>query len=297
MVRYANNPTATTITQKRNRDGVTFPAVTVCNLNRFKRSVFESIVDESVLKALRELITSPSDVCNNNTATDYLNRSNISYRHIQDVARYQTEDLIVTCTYGGEDCNHTDFNEVLTRLGYCYTFNSGKRTNKQLLKSKGIGTGYGLFLILNIEQSEYLEWPMGLDAGVKVIIHSKDQSPVPGDTGIAIAPGRNTFIGIRERNVTDTSSTGERSGRCKGVRDTGGFNFLQERFLYTSPACRKDCFFTRITEECRCIDASVPAPPSSSRYHGYPDCSPVELYCCASNYYNTAQVSDDIIRL
>ena len=292
MVIYAKNPTATTITQRTNRQGeLTFPAVTICNLNRFKRSDYESIVDKAVLNTLRELFASPNSVCNNGTATGFLNQSNVNYRHIQDVARHQAKDLIVRCTYAGEDCNHTDFSEVLTRLGYCYTFNSPGRM--PLLKSQGIGTRYGLSLMLNIEQDEYLEWPVGLDAGVKVMIHSQDQPPLPDDGGIAVAPGRNMLVGIQERNVLDTSTNaiGKRTGRCRDIKDTGGFNFLQERFQYTSPACRSDCFFTKITEECRCIDSSAPAPPPSSRYHGYNDCSPVELYCCTSDYYNRVQVS------
>ena len=289
MVEYANRPTATTITQRTNRKGeLTFPAVTLCNLNRFKRSVYESlIVDKGALSAL---FASPSSVCNNDTASGFLSRSNISYRHIQDVARHQAKDLIVQCTYAGEDCNHTDFSEVLTRLGYCYTFNSGS-LGLPLLKSQGIGTRYGLSLTLNIEQDEYLEWPVGLDAGVKVMVHSQDHPPVPDDGGIAIAPGRNMLVGIRERNVVDRSTNGKRTGRCKDKRDTNGFNFLQERFPYTSSACHLDCFFTNIAEECRCIDSSIPAPPPSSRYHGYSDCSPVELYCCASDNYNRVLVS------
>ena len=293
MVLYANNPTATTITQRTNPNGrLTFPAVTVCNLNLFKRSIFESLVHEGVLSALRELLASPSSVCNNDTVTEFLSRSNISYRHIQDVARHQAKDLIARCTYAGEECNYTDFSEVLTRLGYCYTFNSGRIPNRSLLKSQGIGTRYGLSLTLNIEQDEYLEWPLEHDAGVRVMIHSQDQPPAPDDSGIAIAPGRNMLVGIRERNVLDTSSNGQRTGRCKDIKDIGGFNFLQERFhRYSSSACREDCFFTKIAEGCRCIDNSVPAPPPSSRYQRYNDCSPVELYCCASDFYTRVQVS------
>ena len=294
MVEYANRPTATTITQRRNRqDELTFPAVTVCNLNRFKRSVYESLIaDRGALSALGELFTSSSSVCNNTTATGVLNRSNISYRHIQDTARHQARDLIVNCMYAGEECSHTNFSEVLTRLGYCYTFNSeASRMPLSLLKSQGIGIRYGLSLVLNIEQDEYLEWPVGLDAGVKVMIHSQDHPPTPDDAGIAIAPGRNMLIGIQERKVVDRSTNGKRTGRCKDKKDTSGFNFLQGRFSYTSSACWSDFLFTKIASECGCIDRGIPAPPPSSRYHGYRDCSPVELYCCASDYYNRALVS------
>ena len=297
IIYLAGDPTTTTVTQKVNRDGIVFPAVTICNVNLFKKSTFESMVDENELSVLTDIFMNPSKACTNET-TDYLSRlgSNISYRHIQDVARHQAEDLIVKCTYGGKDCNHTDFSEVLTRLGYCYTFNSGNgMTDKTLLKSQGIGTRYGLFLMLNIEQDEYLEWPVGLNAGVRVAIHPHDQPPVPEDLGIAIPPGRNVFIGIRQKSVTDTSAIGRIEGRCRDVEDTSRFNFLQERFQYSSTACIKDCLFTNITEECHCVETGINTPPASSRYHGrFPDCSAVDL-CCILEFYNRATVSVAII--
>ena len=109
---------------------------------------------------------------------------------------------------------------MLTRLGYCYMFNS-----QSLLKYQGIGLRYGLSLVLNIELDEYLEWPVGLDAGVKVMIHSQDHPPTLDDAGIAIAPGRNMLVGIQERKLMDRSTNGKRTGRCKDRKDTRGFNF------------------------------------------------------------------------
>ena len=292
IIYLARDPTVTTVTQKVNREGIMFPAVTICNTNIFKRSVFESMVDENEVSALMDILINSSEVCTNRTFIDYLNRSNISYRRIQDVARHQAKDLIVGCTYAGEDCNHTDFSEVLTRLGYCYTFNSGRMANRPLLKSQGIGTRYGLSLILNIEQDEYLDLPVALSsAGVRVAIHPQNEPPVPEDLSIAIPPGRNMFIGIRQKNVSDTSAISRKERRCRDVRDTGRFNFLQERFQYSSLACLEDCFFTNITEECRCIETGVNTPPPSSRYHGrFPDCSSVHL-CCVLEYYYRAIVS------
>ena len=43
-------------------------------------------------------------------------------------ARYRVEDLITRCEFATNDCgNLTEvFEPVLTNLGICYTFNSGK---------------------------------------------------------------------------------------------------------------------------------------------------------------------------
>ena len=293
IIYLAGDPTVTTVTQKVNSGGITFPAVTICNANIFKRSVFESMVDESELRALTHIFINPSEACNNDTVTELLNQSNISYRHIQDVARHQAKDFIMQCTYAGEECNHTDFSEVLTRLGYCYTFNSGRIANRPLLKSQGIGTRYGLSLMLNIEQDEYLDLPTEFSAaaGVRVAIHPHNQPPVPYDLSIAIPPGRNMLIGIRQKDVSDTSKISRKEGRCRDVRDTSRFNFLQKMFQYSSLACLEDCLFTNITEECDCIETSINTPPPSSRfYKQYPDCSSVHL-CCVLEHFNGAVVS------
>ena len=292
-IRYlAGDPTTTTVTQKVNRNGIWFPAVTICNVNVLKRSVFESMVDESMLNVLTSVfVDRQSEMCYNETLIEYLNQSNLSYRHIQDVARHQAKDLIVSCTFAGEECSHTDFSEVLTRLGYCYTFNNGgKHGDRPLLKSQGIGVRYGLSLILNIEQDEYLEWPLGLNAGVMVAIHPQNYPPVPDDIGIAVPPGRNMFIGIRQKNLSDTSTISQKERRCREVDDTSGFNFLHNISQYSSFACLVDCFFTNITEQCKCIETSVNTPPASSPYHQLPDCSSAHL-CCVLEYYDKAHVS------
>ena len=290
----AGDPTSTTISQIGNpQDGITFPAVTVCNLNLIKRSVVESLVDENTTHALIDLLLNPSTMCENYTRlSDYLMRvipSNLSYRHIQDVARHRAEDMFVRCTYAGEECSHTDFDEVLTRLGYCYTFNSGRASNKPILKSRGTGTRYGLTLQMNVEQDDYL-LPARFDAGVKVAIHPQDEPPEPDDIGIAVPPGRNMFIGMRQKYVTDTSTSTRREGRCQEVEDTSGFNFLQERFQYSSLACLVDCFYSSIADECGCVETGVESPPPSSRYVGLRDCSSVDL-CCVLYFYDKAHVS------
>ena len=282
----AHDPTMTTITQKVNQNGISFPSVTICNVNPFKRSVLESMVDKSMLSVLINLFVDPgTESCYNETVKDYLKKSNLSHRQIQYRARHQAKDLIVDCTFAGKECNHTNFSEVLTRLGYCYTFNSGA-----LLKSEGIGVRYGLFLRLNIEQEEYLESPLGFNAGVMVAIHHHNHPPVPDDIGIAVPPGKNAFIGLRQINVSDISSVSKKEKRCRDVEDNSDFNFLREKFQYSSFACLVDCFFTNITKECNCIETGINTPPPQSPFRHFPDCSSVHL-CCVLKYYDRAHVS------
>ena len=138
IIYLASDPTSTTVTTKSNKDGIVFPAVTICNLNIIKRSEFARSVNESELMALDQLFFAADQVCENHTVfNDYLSTvipNSFSYRRLQDVARHRAEDMIVECSYAGEECSYADFSEVLTRLGYCYTFNGGTLANKTLMK-------------------------------------------------------------------------------------------------------------------------------------------------------------------
>ena len=39
---------------------------------------------------------------------------------------HQIKDTLVDCTWNGDDCNEKNFTAVLTSMGLCHTFNSGK---------------------------------------------------------------------------------------------------------------------------------------------------------------------------
>lgn len=55
----------------------------------------------------------------------------------------------------------------------------------------------GLKLILNIQQDEYVN-AITEGAGARVVVHSQDYMPLPGDEGILVSPGDITSIGMRQ---------------------------------------------------------------------------------------------------
>ena len=301
-IRYlAGQPTATTISIKREAS-LAFPSITVCNLNLARRSYLEANgLDEFVSSAFQAPVTDAngfSSMCQSDALPLIPALRNVSsgrsgmrlgqnaiFHTVQFEGRHFLEDFVVECYFRGRRCNITeDFEPVLTQLGYCYTFNSG-RNERPALFANGTGPRQGLQLLLNIQQSEYIASPNG-DAGVKIAVHPQGEPGEPSNDGVAVPPGRNAFLALRERRVMDRSSG--RRDTCRESNDKEGFNFLQEEYNYSTTACLIDCFFTSITQRCRCIEAYQPI---SNTLRSLPDCSVSEI-CCVIDEYATAKTCD-----
>lgn len=55
----------------------------------------------------------------------------------------------------------------------------------------------GLQVDMNTDQSEYLESIVDR-AGARVVIHDSTEMPFPDETGIFVAPGLSTSVGLRK---------------------------------------------------------------------------------------------------
>ena len=172
----------------------------------------------------------------------------------------------------GEPCgNLTEiFWPILTELGICYTFNSGRV--RPLVKSKGSGQRQGLRLVITVNQSDYTT---PLDAGVKVAIHNQSEPPLPGDRGIGVPTGRSAFIGIKKQDIQNNAGL-----HCRSNDDLSTFHFLKGEYrVYSESACHVDCAHAIIAKECECLGARSFYRPDSTRYSQLPDCT-LEKICC-----------------
>lgn len=270
----ASSPTSTTISMTREKT-LPFPEVTFCNLNFVRRSYVEERNLTDVFRSLAIIAPlNPSfnqTSCNQNVPMDVP----VDFRTLMVDGRHLAEDFIVSCQYAGRQCTDDQIHPEITELGVCYTFNSGQ--NGQILETNGTGVRHGLQLLLNIQQDEYISSP-GLDAGVKIAVHSQGEPGQPDENGIAVPPGRNAFISLRQRVTTDKSSR----GMCKDTTDD--FNFLRSFYNYSVSACLADCFLTSIAERCRCIETSVPRETVTSRFAGLNDCGISEICCVIEEF-------------
>ena len=112
-------------------------------------------------------------------------------------------EFILLCNFLGKPCDmERDF--TFSSLGFrnCYTFNGYFKVPP--LETNGTGSSHSLFLVLNIDQSEYTSSSL-LDAGAIVSIQLSSEPNQAVDQGIAIPPGRVAFVGVRkERIVNET---------------------------------------------------------------------------------------------
>ena len=269
-----SRPTSTTVSITRSTT-LTFPAVTVCNLNNFrimeltKRNLTELI--QSALFLVSEGTNTCEEELESVSQSENLN-VNITYEELSQQARYRVEDFILGCYFAGEQCNVTEmFEPTLTNLGICYTFNSGKI--KPPIQSRGTGQRQGLQLVINVDQEDY---STPLDAGVKIAIHAQSEPPLPDDQGIGVPTGRNAFISIKQQNIED--QTGH---NCN--TDVSNLNFLQGEYpTYSEAACLVDCIYTSMADNCSCVGARSFYSPDNPRYSQLPNCT-LEKVCCIVN--------------
>ncbi len=274
IIYLAGGPTATTLSLER-QDNLTFPAVTICNLNQFRRDAVNSIHPElgNVLRSVLyvdSLNASETFVCDlairycvNNNA----DLANLSLDSISFIGRETYDDFIKICLFAGKKCNESHFIRFGTDVGYCFQFNS--HYQEPLFEAVSTGTRAGLYVAINVNQSQYIG-SSSFDAGVKVVVHTQSEPPRPEDTGVGVPPGTNAFIGVRQRNVIDNTQRD-----CVPRSDTSGFYFLSDEFDYTFASCHFDCLLRNIAEQCYCLYE----PTNSTVYQHLPLCTLVDICC------------------
>lgn len=106
-----------------------FPAVTLCNFNMYRKSEINNTEFYEVLKK-----KNPLNPDGKNTAIDWSKHLNVSALNVEELIRkagHQMEyrdplkGMLYRCTWKGTSCSHINFTEILTDMGLCYMFNSG----------------------------------------------------------------------------------------------------------------------------------------------------------------------------
>ena len=77
-------------------------------------------------------------------------------------------------------------------FGNCYTFNFNDSVE---LKNSRAGPMYGLRLLLNVNQSDYL--PTTEAAGIRLVVHEQDQEPFPDTFGYSAPTGFVSSFGLK----------------------------------------------------------------------------------------------------
>ncbi|XP_074545247.1 acid-sensing ion channel 1C isoform X5 [Halichoeres trimaculatus] len=260
---------------------LTFPSVTFCNLNefRFSRITRNDLYHVGELLALLnnnyqianphlaepEVLAALKDKANfQNFKPKLFNMTDFYNRTGHDI-----NDMLLQCTFRGEDCYPVNFTTIYTRYGKCYTFNSGLDGNPLLTTLKG-GTGNGLEIMLDIQQDEYLPvWgetdETSYEAGIKVQLHTQSEPPFLHELGFGVAPGFQTFVSTQEQRLQYLPPPW---GDCKSTPiDSEYFS------TYSITACRIDCETRYLLENCNCRMVHMPGTSTVCTPEQYKDCA------------------------
>ena len=277
VVFLASGPTSTTISIIES-DRADFPAVTLCNLNLVKKGYLDNIsTDLSFLIREAFYIQGTASKCRSTLEEYQVNfPSNLSLSDLIWNGRQTAEETIFGCRFMGQECKSYDFVPSLTPSGVCYTFDS------RGMAVQGTGAKHALSFIVSILEGEY-SVSYNHDVGIKIAVQPQNEPPQPDELGIAVSPGKNAFIGVRQTNIENKSSR----RKCRDTTDTTSFNFLQGKFPYSVSACQIDCMRTNIAQNCKCLGAG--ANSLTSKFHNLQNCTIKELCCVVAELNNASQ--------
>ncbi|GFW58030.1 degenerin mec-10 [Trichonephila clavipes] len=195
-----------------------FPAVTVCNLNRMKKtyknclnlnntleSCLHPLILESginfklhvIISERRGLHTCTSALSGKlDKENDIMAQFLVEYLALDKDRRkaigYQGKEFIPKCSFNGQPCSVEDFEEFQDlHYGNCFTFNKSNH-NEETLMISHIGDFTGLELTLNLKHSEYMD--ISRTVGARVIIHNPKEAPNLEESGLDVSPGFETSV-------------------------------------------------------------------------------------------------------
>ena len=147
-----------------------FPAVTFCNLNQWRRSGSQGLSIRMV-ETIYGFNDTLRDEFNWTEYYQFVDKkliANVTATSLHPLyGAVKLKEMLVECLWNGvEKCDDSDFDEVITDLGVCYTFNNPLNLAEVRVVNRP-GTDSGLALTLNIVYDEYIQGEFQ-GAGIKV---------------------------------------------------------------------------------------------------------------------------------
>ena len=110
-----------------------FPAVTICNFNQYRKSMLKEGRFKEIVEGNNPLFSDGAKPLDWKNYSDEVTNIDMekTVRSVGHQLEYDKETdggMLYSCVWKGQKCNHLNFTTILTDMGVCYTFNSGKLT-------------------------------------------------------------------------------------------------------------------------------------------------------------------------
>ncbi|XP_074650928.1 bile acid-sensitive ion channel-like [Tubulanus polymorphus] len=243
---YLSWPTNTSLSKKYGTD-MPFPAVTICNYNRYIKSTLspcEQEIIDALAHAYRENTTEATD--HFQTVISRCNDGHFDLDEFNKAKGWKLDDkTLLSCSFKGKPCKQKDWTQVSTRLGNCYTFNgAGSISQTQP------GSASGLYLEIDVASDQYTYL---LDeythTGLKYLIHSPSEPPFVMVEGDDVSSGFEVSTSVRRRQHSNLVAPW---GECRNDIKLENFD------SYTVPACVLECQSRYVTQRCGCNPSYLP---------------------------------------
>ncbi|XP_053328279.1 amiloride-sensitive sodium channel subunit beta [Spea bombifrons] len=174
---------------------------------------------------------------------------------------FKAEEMILTCLFGGQACSYRNFTHIYDPdYGNCYIFNWGQE-GEELMVSASPGADFGLRLVLDINQEEYIPF-LQTTAAARLILHQQRSFPFLRDLGIYAMAGSETSISVLVDGIQHLEapySTCTNDGSDVPVKNL----YAEYNSSYTIQSCLRSCFQEQMVATCQCAYYLYPLPQGS----------------------------------
>ncbi|TRY80052.1 hypothetical protein TCAL_06774 [Tigriopus californicus] len=215
-------------------------------LGRKKRS----LLDNETLKDDR-----PADVALENEFLELFMRLD---NHERASIGHAFDEFVLTCTFREGNCKNSSFfwPSQSPNYGNCYTFNSGingKDPQGGRRVSSMSGPSFGLTLVLNLNQTNYMQRGQTTQAGARMVIHSSHVRPMTDEFGNDLIP--NTLNSVAVQEIVIGREPAPYTSDCiTEWSKTNYSDFIPSSgYNYTLSLCQRFCLMTTFQDTCGCF--------------------------------------------
>ena len=252
IIAYAHIPTATTVFTDH-VTSLTFPAVTICNLNSYNITYLEEnnltdIISQAVFQE-RDDRQNITEDCAAYVPPDF--STNATLFEVVAIASQPLDHLVAKCRFLGRPCNLSAmFIDYYTPIGRCFTFN-GRNSARDYLSVSGGGFRNDLEVVLNIEQDLFVGSVNG-EVGVLVSVHEQDAPALVWESGQYVPVGHSAYLGVTHKQIEDrTDRPFSDELECIHPSEAKPFEVFTS-YNYSFRSCRGECIVTDLINNCSC---------------------------------------------